>query len=213
METKQTFGVQFTTRKSKCSDNEKSLTIFARVTVNGARSEISLKQNVAHEDWSASNGIVQGKRKEARDLNQFLEQVRTKLNNIYRELIVEGDLPTATIIKNHFLGIHEQGKTLLDTFAYHQKISKSELSGNTLKHYITTERYVKEFLNRHFRTTDIYLSKLNYKFVTDFEYFLRNREPVNHIKPMQNNGVMKHIERLRKVVRLAKTPCEKGKLV
>ena len=49
-----------------------------------------------------------------------------------------------------------------------------------------------------------FLSKINYKFISEFEYFLRKRKPTDHQRPLDNNGVMKHIERFRKVVKLAK---------
>ncbi|WP_313791566.1 phage integrase SAM-like domain-containing protein [Allomuricauda sp. SCSIO 64092] len=68
--------------------------------------------------------------------------------------------------------------------------------GNT-KNYFTTHKYIFLFLKQKHRTTDIYLSELNYKFIIDFERFLR------HQKDMGNNTVMKHIERLRKLVNLA----------
>lgn len=204
METMQTFGIQFTTRKNKDKNTTKSLTIFARITVNSSRAEISLKQHLEPKDWDSLKGMARGKRPEIKKLNQFLDQVKTKLNNIYRELLVDGELPTATIIKNQFLGIDDQDKTLLAVFDYHKKISTGELSENTLRHYDTTRKYVSEFIKENFHTSDVYLRKLSYKFITDFEYFLRNRKPTNHIKQMANNGVMKHLERLRKIARLAK---------
>ena len=204
METKQTFGIQFTARKNKDSDTKKSLTVFARITVNGSRAEISLKQNVEPKDWYSAKGMAGGKRTEIRELNQFLDQVRAKLTNIYRELMVEGELPTATAVKNQFLGIEEQGTTLLAAFDYHRKTAEGDLSTSTLNHYGTSEKYLREFLKRQYHTSDVYLSKVNYRFVVDFEYFLRNRRPTDHIKPMGSNGIMKHLERLRKIMRLAR---------
>src|SRR5690606_40865939 len=59
------------------------------------------------------------------------------------------------------------------------------------------------FLRERYKTKDIYLSELGYKFISDFEQFLRSRKN-HHGKPsMGNNGVMKHLERLRKMVNLA----------
>ncbi|MBJ6367000.1 phage integrase SAM-like domain-containing protein [Snuella sp. CAU 1569] len=53
------------------------------------------------------------------------------------------------------------------------------------------------FLKQEHRITDIFLCEFNYKFIIDFERFLR------HQKDMGNNTVMKHIERIRKMVTLA----------
>ena len=201
MKEKQTFGIQFVGRKNR--EKVKNFTLFARITINKVVSEVSLKQNIPSKDWNPVAEMGKGRKLEIKELNQFLDQVRTRLNNIYRELMVEGNLPTVVMVKNHFLGIVEQGKSILDAFDYHKKVAQGNLSDNTLQHYTTTEKYVKEFLEAQFKTTDVYLRAINYKFITDFEYFLRNRKPVDHQKPMQNNGVMKHIERFRKVIGLA----------
>lgn len=204
MEAMQTFGIQFITRKHQGKNDEKIRKIFARITVNTSIAEISLKQTVNANDWNSVKGMAKGKTTALKELNQFLDQAKAKLLRIYRELMLEGELPTAKAIKNQFLGIEEQGKTLLLVFDYHQKISKGDLSKATLEHYDTTIKYIKEFLQNSLKTSDIYISKVNYKFITDFEYFLRNRKPVDHIKPMSNNGIMKHLERLRKILKLAK---------
>lgn len=202
METTQSFGIQFLTRENK--DKNSGLTIYVRITVNGSSVEISLKQTIVPEYWNSIKGTAKGNNNEMKELNQFLNKVRTRISNIYREMMVEGELPTAIMIKNKFLGIEEQGRTLLTTIAYHNKMSIDSLSPNTLKHYSTTEKYVKEFLLKQFSTSDVFLTRVNYQFITDFEYFLRNRQPTDHQQTLNNNGVMKHNERLRKVVKLAR---------
>lgn len=90
--------------------------------MNGSRAEILLKQHLEPKDWDSLKGMGKGKRQEIKELHQFLNQVRTKLTNIYRELLVDGELPTATLIKNQFLGVNSQNKTLLAVFDYHKSI-------------------------------------------------------------------------------------------
>lgn len=158
MKESQTFGIQFIARKNK--EKETGLTIFARITINGVVSEISLKQNISPKDWNLAAEMGKGRRAEIKTLNQFLDQVRTRLNNIYRELMVEDDLPTIIMVKNHFLGIEEQGKSILDAFDYHKMVSQGNLSDNTIKHYNTTERYVKEFLDLQFKTTNVFPNRM-----------------------------------------------------
>lgn len=200
MESTQSFGIQFVTRSNNDKNNQ---IIYARITINGSRSEISLKQRVEPCDWNPVAEKANGRKKKNKELNQFLEKVRTRLNNIYRELLVEGELPTATMVKNQFLGIEEAGNTIQDAFDYHRKISEGNISKNTLHHYSTTEKYVKEFLLTQYKTENILLRRINYKLITEFDHFLRTRKPTDHQKPLQNNGVMKHIERFRVVVKLA----------
>ena len=80
---------------------------------------------------------------------------------------------------------------------------KTVLSHGTLKNYFTTSKYLGKFLKAQHKTADIYLTDLNYQFISEFELFLRKYIPTDHQKKLQNNGVMKHLERLRKMVRLA----------
>ncbi len=61
---------------------------------------------------------------------------------------------------------------------------------------------MERFLKNKFKLSDIYLVQINYKFITYFEYFLRNYQPLDHQKPIGNNGVMKHWERFRKMINL-----------
>jgi Phage integrase SAM-like domain len=80
---------------------------------------------------------------------------------------------------------------------------KTILSHGTLKNYFTTSKYLTKFLKAQYKTADVYLADLNYRFICEFELFLRKHTPADHQKRLQNNGVMKHLERLRKMVRLA----------
>lgn len=59
-----------------------------------------------------------------------------------------------------------------------------------------------EFLRKK-KTSDIFLDELNHKFIKDFEKYIKNRTPDGHQKPCTQNGAMKHVERLRKMINLA----------
>jgi site-specific recombinase XerD len=80
---------------------------------------------------------------------------------------------------------------------------KHDLEWGTQKNYFTTQKYVEMFLKRKFKRSDIYLRELGYVFIKDFERFLKSYQPTDHHKPMGQNTVMKHIERLRKIIHLA----------
>jgi hypothetical protein len=72
-----------------------------------------------------------------------------------------------------------------------------------MKNYYGTEKYLKRFLEQTRRLQDINLKRLNYKFITDFENYLINGPDLQKGKKCTNNGAMKHLERLRKMVNLA----------
>lgn len=196
-----TFGVHFVIRKEKAKNGKAP--IFARITINKQRCEVSVKKSVPLRDWDNRKGIVKSWKDEYKNLNSFLEQVRTILVEHYQDLVVENEEITPAAVKNRFLGLDDSGYSLLELFDYHNDQMQKVLKWGTLKNYFTTKKYMVLFLDAHLKRKDIPLTLLNYRFISEFENFLRNYQPLDHHKPLGNNGVMKHLERLRKVITLA----------
>ena len=70
MKTTKTFSVRFAVRT--CKRNIKQATIYARITVNGRRLEISLKRTIDPELWDPASGSVTGNKDAARQLNPYI---------------------------------------------------------------------------------------------------------------------------------------------
>lgn len=200
MRSTNTFGIHFVLRMSRGKNGKAA--IYVRIVVNKSRSEIALKRMVNTTDWNRVKGMAKPKNVELKNLNSYLEETRGILTSHYQEFIVKKELVTAEAVKNKYLGIVEQENTLQSLMEYHNLHMKEVLAYGTLKNYFTTVKYLKEFLLKQFKKSDIYLTELDYQFITQFEYFLRTYEPTDHHKGMANNGVMKHLERFRKMVRL-----------
>ncbi len=196
-----TFGVHFVIRKEKTKEGKAP--VFARVTVNNQRCEVSIKKWVPVRDWDGRKGRVKSLTDEHKNLNFFLEQVRTMLVEHYQDLVVENEEVTPAAIKNRFLGLDDSGHSLLELFDYHNNQMNKVLKWGTLKNYFTTKKYVALFLESHLKRRDFPLNRLNYRFICEFEIFLRNYQPLDHHLPMGNNAVMKHLERLRKLSTMA----------
>jgi len=196
-----TFGVHFVIRKEKVKNGKAP--VFGRITVNNQRCEVSIKKWVPVKDWDDRKGRIKSLSDEYKNLNSFLEQVRTMLVEHYQDLVVENEEVTPTAIKNRFLGLDDSKYSLLELFDYHNSHNDKILKWGTLKNYFTTKNYVDMFLKSHLNRKDIPLTHLNYRFICDFENFLRNHRPLDHHQPMGNNAVMKHLERLRKLTNLA----------
>lgn len=82
---------------------------------------------------------------------------------------------------------------------YHDTGMQSALRSGTLKNYFTTEKYLKRFLKERMKANDISLKRLSYSFIIDLEQFLRNAPSINNAQPLNNNGVMKYLERFKKL--------------
>jgi len=61
--TNNTFGVAFYLKKQKTTQAGKS-PIYARITVNGKRIEISVKRSIEENNWNATKGMAKGSREE-----------------------------------------------------------------------------------------------------------------------------------------------------
>ncbi len=167
-------GIDFIIRKCKADKNRAD--IFARITVNGERKEISIKEQINIKDWNSSRESVSGKTTEIKAINYVIENTRFRIKEKYRALENSGALITAEIVKNAYLGIqnNQKGHTLSELLEYYQKIWKFKLKPGGFKNYSTTIAYLQLFLQRHFSTGPIYLSQLNMQLATDFEHFVRN---------------------------------------
>ncbi|MFS4447870.1 site-specific integrase [Maribacter sp. 2307UL18-2] len=183
--------------------NPEKLTIYARITVDGRRAEISLKRNTSVNVWDVSKGRVIGTTSKARLLNSYLDEVYVQILDAHKQLLREGKVITAQAVKARFLGQDDQHKTLKELVAYHNTNMDSVLKYGTMKNYYSTERYLHKFIKDKFKTPDIYLKQLNYRFIVDFEQYLLNYRPERARKTCSNNGAMKHLERLMKMTNLA----------
>jgi integrase len=201
MQTSQSFGIHFTNRPDKSKDGKEP--IYACVTVNRQRAYIALKQNVDPKNWDGGRGAAKGNKEEVKSINNYLEEVRLAIGNSYKELQIKRKMLSAKAVKDLYLGEEAQVYSLSRLITYHNETSTEDLKWSTLKHYYVTQRYLVKFLENQFNATDIYLHQLDYKFVKDFEVFLRTHKPKDHQQPLNNNGVMKHIIRLKKMVNLA----------
>ncbi|WP_282081278.1 site-specific integrase [Aquimarina algiphila] len=200
MRTQNTFSTLFLVQKSKAINNEALL--YARVTVNGKRADISLKKKISLSIWDNKKKKASGNSNEARQINEYIKQARTQLFQCYQDLKFKGELITAKLIKANYLGEGENSKTLQNLLQYHKNKTEKTLAKGTIRNFEVTEGYINRYLNGALNTSDIYLKDLSYKFISEFAHFLHTYWPKGHPKSLSNNTVMKHIQRFRKIVTL-----------
>ena len=200
MQSQINFTLSFWVNATRIKNNQVS--VYGRITVNGKRANISLQRKVILSEWDSKRGRAKGNKQESRLLNRYLDQVKNRVYVAYDELIKEKAFICSQSIKARFLGEDNEEYSLLTLVDYHNTQMSETLTYGTLKNYFTTQKYIKLFLLKK-KVQDIYLSQLTFRFLVDFEKFLRCYTPEDHQKKMENNTVMKHIQRLRKMVTLA----------
>lgn len=219
MRTKTSFSVLFWIYTKRANLNQET-PIYARLTLNGQRVNISLKRKVNVHFWDAKRQRLKGTTPSKKAFNSYLEDVKADIFNIYRDLSRKGNNVTAKLVKSHFLGEHKEQHSLIDIFEFHNKTFSNKLAPKTLCHYKTNQKYVLRFIKRNFNQKDYPLRDLDYQFLLGFESFLRSYETDHYRKKIANNAVMKHIQRFRRQIKLAlelewieKDPFEKFKPV
>ena len=201
MKNRSTFSLIFWVCSSRIKNNQ--VPVYARITVNGKRANISIQRRVNSTDWDAARGIMRGTRQESKLLNKYLDQVRSKIYTAYEDLLSENKMVTAQAIKNRYLGADKFYRSLQELFEYHNEISRHSISAHTLRHYKVTQGYLQKFLRAKFNLEDFRLIYLNFSFIKDFEFFIKSYQPTDHQRKMGHNTAMKHLQRLRKMVTMA----------
>ncbi len=121
---KNTFSILFYPRGNDV-DTSGEAPIYARITVNGKRSEFSIKRKVTITKWNAAAGKMKGTTIKVRELNTYMDKIRYRIIQIQENLLAQNKPITANLIKNIFLGKAEKEKMLLEIFQDHNdKISQ-----------------------------------------------------------------------------------------
>ncbi len=201
MRTLSTFSILFWVYSQRAKNN--LAIVYARITLNGRKLNISLKRKVDVSLWDSKKQRVSGKNPKCKELNQFLDQEQSKLFQCYQELRMEGKVLSPETIKSRYFGNPEHLFSLEDIFEYHNNNMTSKLKHNTSRLYITSQNYIRKFVKKEYGRKDLYMKELDYSFIIKFENFLRVVRPRHYRKKLQHNAVMKHIQRLRKMVTLA----------
>ena len=121
----------------------------------------------------------------------------------YRSLLQEGRFITVQDIKLRYLEEDSPLRTIRELLKYHKENEIPKLKKGTAKNYGATEKYLLSFLSKKYRTSDMPLNQINYSFVLNFENYLRNCKPLMKSQPLGNNGIMKHLERFKKMTTIA----------
>jgi len=195
---KNNISILFRTRNSKASKNG-LVPIYLRITIDGARLELSTSKFVEKSKWSTASGSIKGNSEEAWSINGYLDSLRNKVYETEQFLIHKQIEINVSSFKNKFLGIEKKQRMLVPIFQQHNKLMKDlipqEFSENTHKRYETSLSHVKEFLKEKYNLADISIKSVNLAFVNDFDYFLRS------IKKCNNNSMIKYVRNLGKIIK------------
>lgn len=174
-----TFKVLFYLKRNAPKKNG-LIPVMCRITVNGKVCQFSCKLDVEEKMWSVELGRLVGRSLAAVEGNRALDKIRVGVNKAYQEVVDADGFVTAEKVRNAYLGMGMNHKTLLAVFRQHnedylKQVGKMKSERSYLKYGIVY-KHLEEFIRQRYRMSDIALKELAPAFITDFEIFLRTEK-------------------------------------
>jgi site-specific recombinase XerD len=206
-------SILFYAKRAKANVNG-LVPIYTRITINGKRIELSSNRFVEISKWSTEAGKMKGNSEEARSINSHLDMLRIQIIDMQMELVHKKIPVTTETLKSKILGVEERERMIIPIYQNHNdKIE--DLIGNgyaygTLERFKISLNHLQEFIQWKYNISDISITKIDYAFVTEFEFYLRS------VKKCNNNTAVKYVRNFRKIIKICldndwldKNPCSR----
>jgi len=187
----------------KCRTNKSTglIPIYARITEEGCREEISIRKSIKENEWDKKTHSAKGSKEEAMTLNTFLNSYRHNFDKYINQLMLDGKIASASAIKKCLIGKNVNRYTLVQAFAEHNSDFESNVGikyeKSTFNHYKNSLKKIQNFLHIKFNRSDIPLEDLNHVFITNFDNHLRKHDQLS------KNSAAKHLKNLKKIIKFA----------
>jgi len=171
-----TVSVLFYLRKSKAKEKSEA-PIYIRITVNGSRVDLATHKFSLSDKWDVKHGLIKGPKSETHDVNNSLDNLRSKVNRIVIQLETIGKPVTAEIIRNILIGKALNRHSLVEVFRLYNKQLEAKVGHGcafgTLEKYTATCNKVKNFIRYQYNRSDVFLDELDYQFIANYEIYLK----------------------------------------
>ena len=174
--------------------------IFIRITIDGDPTEISTGRKCSPEHWDKKAEKAIGKKEEVKELNHHLATLKMKVFECRLKLLESNEEITVGLLKESLRGRQTKSRFILDIFQEHnqkmQALIDKEFSAATLERYKTSLDHTRSFIQWKYNKSDYDIDKLNFEFVSDYEFWLKSQRNCNH------NTTIKYISNFRKIVNI-----------
>ena len=175
--------------------------IMGRITVNRTMAQFSSKLSCTPELWNPRESRLNGKSKEAVEINAKIDKLLLAINSAYDSLLERKIDFDATAVKEAFQGSVETQMTLLRRLDIHIEHMQSrigiDVAKSSVSTYIYTRRYLGEFIKKRFKVEDLAFGQLNEHLAYEFqEYVLKD-------KGLAVDTARHYLAILKKICRLA----------
>lgn len=175
--------------------------IMGRITVNRTIAQFSSKLSCTPELWNPRESRLNGKSKEAVEINAKIDKLLLAINSAFDSLLERKIDFDATAVKEAFQGSVETQMTLLKRLDIHIEDMQSrigiDVAKSSMSTYIYTRRYLGEFIKKRFKVEDLAFGQLNEHLAYEFqEYVLKD-------KGLAVDTARHYLAILKKICRLA----------
>lgn len=192
-----TFSILFYLKSSR-NDKGNERQIYARITVNSVRVEISTRLKCEKEKWSTISNRALGKSEKVRQINSYLDIFSIKAYEARKYLLEYGKDITAENIKKVLHGETEDKRMILEIFAEHnlqmEALVGKDFAPGTLERYKTSYDHTKEYIKWKYKKNDLEIKKLDYEFISEYAFWLKS------IRGCAHNTTVKYLGNFKKIV-------------
>jgi site-specific recombinase XerD len=162
--------------KKSSLDKSGKAPIMGRITVNNSISQFSLKLSCTPTLWNPHESRLDGKSREAVEVNQKIEKLLLVVHSAFDSLVERKKPFDAESVKNQFQGSIGTQKTFLALLDGYMDGLKArigiDVAPTTLQTYKYTHRSLGKFIKKKFKTKDVAFGQLNEQFIREYQDFV-----------------------------------------
>ena len=165
--------------KKSSRDRSGKAPIMGRITLGRSIAQFSCKLSCNSDLWNPRESRVNGKSREAVEVNGRLDNLLLAVQASYQSLLAKGSTFDATDIKEHFQGSVQARCMLierLDLFVKErEKHVGIDLKARSMYNYRSARNRLQEFIRQQYNAADLAFSQLTEGFIYEFQTFCLGR--------------------------------------
>ena len=151
--------------------------IMGRITIGRSIAQFSCKLSCNPDLWNPRESRMDGKSREAVEVNGRLENLLLSIQSAYQSLLARGCPFDATDVKEQFQGSVQTRCMLIERLDMLIKEKEShvgvDIRKESMASYHSTRIHLQEFIQKKYKVSDLALSQLTENFIHEFQqYFL-----------------------------------------
>ena len=163
--------------KKSGMDKSGKAPIMGRITIGRSIAQFSCKLSCNPELWNPRESRMDGKSREAVEVNGRLENLLLSIQSAYQSLLTRGCPFDATDVKKQFQGSVQTRCMLIERLdmLINEKESHVgvDIRKESMASYHSTRIHLQDFIQKKYKVSDLALSQLTENFIHEFQqYFM-----------------------------------------